>query len=373
MRGLAALAVCVGHLRAVMMEDFSRLTQHTGLFDKAFYLVSGIGHQAVIVFFVLSGYLVGGSVLARWPDFDWRIYAIARLSRLWTVLVPALLLTLVVDLAFVFFSPEIVSGQNYACWQLGAKPDGSWSISPLRFGSNLLFLQTVSTPVFGSNSPLWSLANEFWYYLLFPAGMIVLRKALPWKNRLAAAALVLLLSLWLPGQLLALMSVWLLGAGVWMLSRRPLPAVLEKTLLVAGVAAIIGMIVMIKHPAKPIPPGYLRDLLTGLAFALLLIPFGRPRSAGVSLVTQTCAATGRWLSDISYSLYLTHVPLMLAANVFLMNKAQFVPSAATYALFFAILATILLFAWGFWFLFESRTSSIRKWMTNLTAPRAAAP
>lgn len=32
-----------------------------------------------------------------------------------------------------------------------------------------MFLQTRFTPVFGSNGPLWSLFNEFWYYVLFPA------------------------------------------------------------------------------------------------------------------------------------------------------------------------------------------------------------
>jgi len=32
---------------------------------------------------------------------------------------------------------------------------------------NLGFVQTVSVPVYGTNGPLWSLANEFWYYVMF--------------------------------------------------------------------------------------------------------------------------------------------------------------------------------------------------------------
>ena len=55
------------------------------------------GYTGVDVFFVLSGFLVGGAVMRAGPAFDWRTYAIARLSRLWVVLVPALLLTAALD------------------------------------------------------------------------------------------------------------------------------------------------------------------------------------------------------------------------------------------------------------------------------------
>jgi hypothetical protein len=33
---------------------------------------------------------------------------------------------------------------------------------------NAFFLQTIAGPTFGSNGPLWSLAYEWWYYVLFP-------------------------------------------------------------------------------------------------------------------------------------------------------------------------------------------------------------
>src|ERR1035441_502485 len=45
------------------------------------------------------------------------------------------------------------------------------STLPAFFG-NLFFLQSVVSPVFGSNGPLWSLSYEFWYYILFPVLMI---------------------------------------------------------------------------------------------------------------------------------------------------------------------------------------------------------
>jgi peptidoglycan/LPS O-acetylase OafA/YrhL len=60
-RGLSALVVMAGHLRAFIFEDFGNLAT-PGPLSKIFYFITGLGHQAVMVFFVLSGYFVGGAV-----------------------------------------------------------------------------------------------------------------------------------------------------------------------------------------------------------------------------------------------------------------------------------------------------------------------
>ena len=62
LRGFVALCVLLHHwCGAFFINTLENLHQHPLL--RAGYLVCGLGHQAVIVFFVLSGYLVGGSVL----------------------------------------------------------------------------------------------------------------------------------------------------------------------------------------------------------------------------------------------------------------------------------------------------------------------
>ncbi len=61
-RGVSALAVMLYHLRGLFFVDYPFLTNKT-LFWKALYAVTGYGHQAVIVFFVLSGYFIGASVM----------------------------------------------------------------------------------------------------------------------------------------------------------------------------------------------------------------------------------------------------------------------------------------------------------------------
>ena len=67
-RGLSALAVLFSHIRTVFYLDHQGLATGSPLIN-VLYAVTGLSHEAVMVFFVLSGYLIGGTVLnaiERW-------------------------------------------------------------------------------------------------------------------------------------------------------------------------------------------------------------------------------------------------------------------------------------------------------------------
>ena len=63
-RGLAALVVLGGHWRNLLFVDFWQLTSGRSIMALP-YLLTSAGHQAVVVFFVLSGYLVGARSSVR--------------------------------------------------------------------------------------------------------------------------------------------------------------------------------------------------------------------------------------------------------------------------------------------------------------------
>jgi peptidoglycan/LPS O-acetylase OafA/YrhL len=63
-RWSAALLVLVNHARHLILVDLEEVKQQT-LFVKALYFVTGLGHEAVVIFFVISGFLVGGVTLDR--------------------------------------------------------------------------------------------------------------------------------------------------------------------------------------------------------------------------------------------------------------------------------------------------------------------
>ena len=99
LRGVAAFWVFLSHWRDCLFVDYPDVHPHH-LLMGAGYLSTGLGHQWVVVFFVLSGYLVGGSVLRQMATDRWSLggYALKRLTRLYAVLIPALILGGLFDL-----------------------------------------------------------------------------------------------------------------------------------------------------------------------------------------------------------------------------------------------------------------------------------
>ena len=55
------------HARSLVFVDYGEL-QSPGLWAKGFYFLTGFGHEAVMVFFVISGYLVGGKVWSLYRE-----------------------------------------------------------------------------------------------------------------------------------------------------------------------------------------------------------------------------------------------------------------------------------------------------------------
>lgn len=94
--GLAAFQVVAAHLRAQLFPGLRSLPDPS-IWYQALAFFTGFAHQAVVVFFLLSGWLVGGSLLNKLDTPKAMIfYAIDRISRLWIVLVPAFGLTILI-------------------------------------------------------------------------------------------------------------------------------------------------------------------------------------------------------------------------------------------------------------------------------------
>lgn len=358
-RGLSALAVCAGHLRAAIFSDFSQQADG-GVIANIFYFATGLGHQSVVVFFVLSGFFVGGSVLNRSHDFKFSEYALARLSRLWMVLIPALVATFLIDRLTYAYRPELFLGEHYSVINSGPTAGGEYSVSALTFLANMAFLQTIYTPVFGSNGPLWSLANEFWYYVIFPLGLIILGHL---RSSLLARTLALLICVliisFITYDLMEGFVIWLFGVIVFNIynrSRYNAPF----TLVTLSAALFGSSLFLSKTGYSTIFAPLSSDIVCAILFSLFLI----------SINNKTCperwqrsiAAASKRLSDFSYSLYLFHFPVVLLIYAAFYSEQQLEFNAVNvlkFGLWMVLLAAI---GYGFWWLFEKRTENIRKFM-----------
>lgn len=185
-RFLAALAVLLFHLWPQWFPHFP---------------LPWPGHAAVVVFFVLSGYMIAHA--AHQPGVVLRTYLQHRAARILSVALPALLLS-------VAIAPLAGHDPIHSSGPMDLSPAAFWG----RITASLLFIGqswnlTLAPPY---NQPYWSLCYEVWYYVMYGAWRFAPR---PW--RLPA---LLLAALCAGPKILLLAPVWLLGVAVWHWRRR---------------------------------------------------------------------------------------------------------------------------------------------------------
>jgi peptidoglycan/LPS O-acetylase OafA/YrhL len=299
-RGLAAVLVMTSHLRTLFYEPYDHLEPRTGPIAKAFYWTTSgvIAHECVMLFFVLSGYLVGGSVLramaaGRW---SWGEYLSRRLSRLYTVLVPALILGCLLDQISTHL-PLHQQTLEAVGWKIH-------DLGPQSFLGNLVFLQRILVSEYGSNSPLWSLSYEFWYYMAFPLIVLAISPRNSGAVRLASTAFLAGIMALVGGRVCTYGLIWIAGACINYL---PQPAVSapwwRNGLLCSSATIILGYTFIEKHA-----PQVLADLTLGIVVVAFIYSLLVPSADRIPELYRTVSQR---LSESSYTLYLVHLPFMV--------------------------------------------------------------
>jgi peptidoglycan/LPS O-acetylase OafA/YrhL len=352
-RGAAALLVVLGHSRAYLGE-----TQGTNLisadWQKAVLVPTSFAEEAVAVFFVLSGYLVGGSILRELANrkFHWRPYMAKRLSRLWTVLLPGIVITALVDALTRSLFPTIwgrVSANS---------ADASTALC------NAVFLQIARCDTYGSNSSLWSLSYEFWFYIIF-AGAAVTAWGLArrdWRSSTIGLVICAVSLLAFGLGLLLLIPSWLIGVALavvhdnWKQLGEPswLSSFPKRHCLVLA-SLVLGAGMLASNFASP--PDWVKFILVGLASAPLILLSAVAPWGSESRMAKWMA----WIGTTSFSIYVFHLPVvkfwstMLAAEGGLGDVGNVL---AVYVLA-AVSAALCL---PLWFVTERQTHIVRNWM-----------
>lgn len=346
LRGLAALIVAMAHLRAEMYPAIREVADPP-LWFQGLVFISGFAHQAVLVFFVISGWLVGGSLLNRLGEpYAIAAYALDRVTRLWTVLVPTFGVTLLIAFgigSIGFEDIDLSAGNPH---------------SALTFAANLIGLQGIVVPDFGENFPLWSLANETWYYVLFP--LLAVAVTTPDKSvRVSCLVAVPLLGAMLPITIVAYFSVWLLGVAFSRI-RIDCGNALRWVCLALAIAAAVYARLSGEPAFEMSTLG--RDLVCSMLYLALLCSLQFPAPAD-SRLAKPLGTGGKFFAEFSFSLYVLHVPvigLLHHWSTTRLGLGQLSPSDPVHTvLFFAMLTVLVATAYLSYLLFESHTYRIR--------------
>ena len=373
LRWAAALVVVMSHVAQNILNKGGYIGDTgplpTGLVPKPLLGYGGYGHAAVVVFFVLSGFLVGGKLLelfasaklrAEWPGF-----LVDRFSRIFIVLWPVLLLNAAIVAALIWLVPNapfVHTGRwTYDLIQ-PLSVDEAWP----RWTGAALMLNDLLVPTLESNGPLWSLSYEWCYYIIGLAAVLSLRRVFSPGALVVAiyGAALLAISAYNQPNILFAGLCWVAGIGARLAFNAEV--LRGRAMLIAGVLAVILVLALDSTLGLP-------DPVLGLAVGFMVAhPAWRH--------WRFADAAGERLASFSFTLYAVHFPLLLGIMGVLF-AAGALPSrlpmnAAGLAVVFAIIAVLMLAARAFAYVTEDRTGQLRRLLLRslgLRRDRVAAP
>ena len=286
-RFLAALVVVVVHSYGMGMTGgfLWQLAEH--------------GQTAVMVFFVLSGYVI--SFVSSTKEKNIVDYSYARLSRLYSVVVPALIITILCNEIGSFYIKEEYTGP----W------DNSQNYEYLRYVLTFFMLQDLwglgLSPA--NNLPFWSISFEVVYYVMFALLFYV-------RALITKIFFIVMIAILSGPTVVALFPIWLLGWCAYKAHSR------SGFLIKGGVCYILffgGMILLI---FSPMVRGFLSfdieyidrkslggDYVDALAFFvhLLSAPFVIVKVKNFLFKFKKEII---FLGGLTFPLYLFHLPLV---------------------------------------------------------------
>lgn len=278
LRWVSALFVLIEHAQIIGGGDRFFLAAHA--------------HAAVIIFFVLSGYVIA-SVVERNRQLGLRLgeYLIDRFSRIYSVLMPAIIFTILLDSVGSYLFPAryldsaLLPQDNYI----------------IRILINSLSLQGLwgYRVQLGSNPALWSIGYEFYFYILF--GLLT------WRVKYWFLFFIIVVLIVGP-KIVIYSSIWLLGVIAYKV---------QKILTVNFTFALVIMFVanLILHYSPPSfilsIPEFFRDFLFGVSVMFFLL--SNPKMPKCLIFTEV----NKGMANFSFSAYAYHYPIMFFLYSFL--------------------------------------------------------
>jgi peptidoglycan/LPS O-acetylase OafA/YrhL len=367
-RAMGALLIVLIHAGNIFVNnaDIMKAAHNPLAYIWWFFVSYAFGRQVLIMFFVLSGFLVGGMIIQRMRKGDafFRRYLIDRGVRVYLVLIAVMAIGYLLDETGrrIFAGAgvyEIFPG-HYNPWLLVA---------------SLFSLQGIWFVPFGTNEALWSLGVECWYYVVFPLIFMpcALAYSAGWRWFACFCGIVIFVALAWSGSYFWLGFVpWTAGAGVTLI-RKPFIRSRLISLALMLIPLVVARLVIPGNQFDTYPTKIFTDCATAILTGNLLLTLRFDDSEGFILCRPKFLKT---LADFSYSFYAIHVPILF----FLWGVTEWAirphwrsepATLSHYAM--AIFGTLVAMASAFLLslVTERKTDVVRRWAYRVLIPGQA--
>jgi len=296
-RGLAALLVVVFHAKFVFWVGGTIYNKEVGLHGIGGYLLffldmlSSCGKECVVVFFILSAFVIKHSFSSH--HYSWRNFYTLRLIRIyWPFICSMIFSILILVICVKYINPSIYTStfRQYN--------------TRLSTAYNELSFQQIIKTVFlidkgefaGFNYAYWSLEHELIFYLLFPIYNRLTKYTLP-LIAVILASFFLITGWEIFYYQLFFIAGLMLYHYFFTFSKGP---VIKNKVINLALLAILFVGV---NAANKIVSEKFSDMVT-LVFSFFIFDY----------ILYFIKGKNKWLmklGDISYSLYLNHLPILL--------------------------------------------------------------
>lgn len=344
-RFIAAFEVFISHYRIAFFVEYGLLpAQQKNILTSAVYFFTRMGKESVLLFFVLSGFLVGGKSIEKIlsNNVNLKSYSIDRLVRIMLPLFASVMLVILIDL---------ITGAKIPLYDI--------------VGS-LLSLQGIFTTCY-NNAPLWSLSYEVWFYVLMGCIMALCR--IQSRKVVLFAFFIATMVLLVFTRLQAVyLFIWFMGAFTYLI---PPPAKNISTLktflaLVLFFAAVF--LSQLGSDSRSVSfvnfPPVNKDILDiFLAFATCILIHHIIRFVPGNKYAVKLNNAGTKLSKFSYSLYLVHYPVISLLEYLGFSKSTSIDPRSVLLYILALLIGLLV-AYIIYLLSEKHTHTVKKMFSD---------
>ena len=340
LRVISALLVVIAHCRTNFFQIFCNLgNEYQNLFSKGFYFLTSFSDDGVLIFFILSGFLVGGQTLEKLikgDELNPNVFLIKRGTRI--------MLPLAATLLFVFVVNLIIGERTQISTLIG----------------NLLSLQGALVP--NASGILWTMPYIVWFYVIIYSLILITKKS----TNLKTIGVILLIASASTYSTLETQLFFTMASGVlaYYLSKKEISK--KHIFLFIILALASAILTKFAKPTMSRDPSWVNTLsvpvlqvIESISLAVIISQIVRiiPKSTGAIKFDKI---TGKF-AMFSYSLYLIHYEIIRLMGYFGFPKSTVItPEFLGYWIIEIIIC--ILSGYLFYLIVEKHSTKIQKYL-----------